>query len=137
MDNRKLIEDMYAAYDRGDQNTVLDALDDALVFTWPTESSLTKLSGSVQGKSSFLERIKELHDEFEYLSFKPIDILVDGDRAAVRVQMQLKRRDNGRPLDTHAAHFLTLRNGKVAELIEYFDTALVEFKGEQLPGLVA
>lgn len=137
MNNRQFLEDMYAAYDRGETAKVEAALDDGFVFVWPTEPTLTRLSGMAHGKPHFLEKIAAVHAEFEYLSFKPVEILIDGDRAAARIEMKLKRRDNGRVLDTYAAHFITIRNGKVVELVEYFDTALVEFKGAHLPGKAA
>lgn len=137
MNIKQFLEDMYAAYDRGEADTVRNALDEDLVFTWPTESALTRFSGSVRGRAKFEERIGTVHAEFEYLSFKPVEILVEGDRAAVRIHMKLKRHDNGRKLETHAAHFITVKNGKVVELIEYFDTALIEFKAATLPGGVA
>jgi ketosteroid isomerase-like protein len=50
-----------------------------------------------------------------------LDILVDGDRAAVRWRGDWRRHDNGRIYTNDAAHFLRWENGSVVEMHEFFD----------------
>ncbi len=50
-----------------------------------------------------------------------IDILVDGDQAAVRWRADWRRHENGRVYTNDAAHFLRWRNGRVVEMHEFFD----------------
>jgi ketosteroid isomerase-like protein len=50
-----------------------------------------------------------------------IDILVDGDQAAVRWRADWRRHENGRVYTNDAAHFLRWSNGRVVEMHEFFD----------------
>ncbi|GLI91400.1 nuclear transport factor 2 family protein [Methylocystis echinoides] len=55
------------------------------------------------------------------VDFEILDILVDGDRAAVRWRGDWRRHDNGRVYTNDAAHFLRWENGRVIEMHEFFD----------------
>jgi ketosteroid isomerase-like protein len=50
-----------------------------------------------------------------------LDILVDGESAAVRWRGDWSRHDNGRVYTNDAAHFLRWENGRVVEMHEFFD----------------
>ncbi len=50
-----------------------------------------------------------------------IDVLVDGDQAAVRWRADWRRHENGRVYTNDAAHFLRWEKGRVVEMHEFFD----------------
>lgn len=50
-----------------------------------------------------------------------IDVLVDGNEAAVRWRADWTRHENGRVYMNDAAHFLRWENGRVIEMHEFFD----------------
>jgi hypothetical protein len=66
-----------------------------------------------------------MHDLFIYRSFSPVDFIADGDRVASRSEIRLTRRTTGQEFMIPAADFWTIRDGRIAELIEYCDTALI------------
>jgi ketosteroid isomerase-like protein len=51
-----------------------------------------------------------------------LDILVDGDRVAVRWRGDWRRHENNRVYTNDAAHFLRFENGRLVEMHEFFDT---------------
>lgn len=53
--------------------------------------------------------------------FEILDILVDGESAAVRWRGDWRRHENGRVYTNDAAHFLRWKNGRVVEMHEFFD----------------
>lgn len=65
-----------------------------------------------------------LDNDFEYRSFRPVDFIHSGDRIAAQVEIHLTRRTNGQELVMRTADFWTVRDGKVVEMVEYYDTAL-------------
>jgi ketosteroid isomerase-like protein len=85
----------------------------------------TPHAGRFSGKAAFGEQLRVLHEMFEYRKFDPVDFLESGDRVAVRTEIHLTRRSTGNEFIVPAADFWTIRDGKVVELIEYYDTALV------------
>lgn len=52
-------------------------------------------------------------------------MIIEDDRAAVRVQAHFRFTPTGRELSTELAHFWTFKDGKAVELVEFFDTAHV------------
>ncbi len=119
-----LIKQLYADYARGDIDAVLEHCADEIAFIFTADSQTAACSGAALGKDAFRERAASLHGHFEYLAFKPIDFIAEGDRVAVRTELTMKRRTSGREFVMRVADFWTVRSGKAVELIEYYDTAL-------------
>ncbi|WP_287093978.1 nuclear transport factor 2 family protein [Mesorhizobium sp.] len=77
-----------------------------------------------QGKQEFLARLLALDDDFEYLRFIPVEIIDGGDKVAAEVEIHMTRRTTGEEFVMRTADFWTLRDGKIIEMVEYYDTAL-------------
>lgn len=59
------------------------------------------------------------------LEHYPQPVGEEGDRVAVRVACAATCRETGEEIDTELAHFWIIRDGRMARLVEYFDTARV------------
>ncbi|MBA3446199.1 MAG: nuclear transport factor 2 family protein [Pseudaminobacter sp.] len=119
------IQNVYKAYGAGDIEGALSYCADDVCFRWVAEPELMAYAGECNGKAAFLERLNALHKDYEYHSFRPIEIIDGGDRLAAQVEMELTRRDNGKKFVLHAAEFWTVRNGAVTHMVEYYDTAKI------------
>jgi len=62
---------------------------------------------------------------FKAGSFDVVSMCVDGDRAAVHLKIALTFTPTGAPVSSELAHFWTFRDGKVVEIVEFLDTAMV------------
>jgi ketosteroid isomerase-like protein len=58
-------------------------------------------------------------------TFEVLDIIVQGDRAAVVARITARLRTNGLPLAAEKADILRVRDGKIVRFTEYYDTGLV------------
>lgn len=79
------------------------------------------LPGELRGIEAFKENIRLTDIEYEPLGFEALDILVDGETAAVRWRNSWRHRGTGRISTLDMAHFLRWRDGLVVELFEYLD----------------
>jgi uncharacterized protein len=125
MQPRELVEKFYADYERGDVDAILASCDENFTFNFVADGRYSKYSGIVVGKDGFLKRADSLQKDFEYLGFKRIDLIAEGDRVAVRHEMRMKGRVTGVEISVQVADFWTVRDGKALELMEFYDTALV------------
>jgi ketosteroid isomerase-like protein len=53
-----------------------------------------------------------------------VEIIDGGDKIAAQVEIHLTRKTTGQQLVMRTADFWTIRDGKVTEMVEYYDTAL-------------
>ena len=65
-----------------------------------------------------------LDSDFEYRSFVPVEIIDGGEKIAAQVEIHLTRKTTGQKLVMRTANFWTVRDGKIVEMVEYYDTAL-------------
>ena len=124
MDSAAIVTEMYATFQRGDFQAVVDRCADDVLFVWTAEPEFARYSGTSVGKQAFLERTGALHADFEYHAFEMTDIVAKGDRVATQIEMRLTARSNGRPFTAKTAHFMWFEEGKLVRLVEYYDSAL-------------
>jgi hypothetical protein len=79
------------------------------------------LAGVLQGVDAFRENIRITDAEYEPLDMEVLDLLVEGDRSAVRWRTSWRNRGTGYTRTLDMAHFLHWENGWVVEMFEYLD----------------
>jgi ketosteroid isomerase-like protein len=120
-----LIKQIYAHQARGDVDAVVANCHEDVHFFWVATQEVNPQSGGFTGREALKGQMQGLHDLFVYRSFVPVDFIAVGDRVASRAEIHMTRRSTGREFMVPTADFWTIRDGKVAELIEYYDTALI------------
>ncbi|MFD1984886.1 nuclear transport factor 2 family protein [Mesorhizobium newzealandense] len=118
-----VVKNLYDAYAKRDiEGALVDCADD-IVFRWVAEPQAPFIAAG-NGKQEFLARLMALDSDFDYRSFVPVDIIDGGDRIAAQVEIHLTRKTTGQELVMRTADFWTVRDGKIVEMVEYYDTAL-------------
>lgn len=107
---RQIIEDVNAAFMRGDNEGFLDLCSDDLVWMIAGESA-------VRGKSAIREFLAQ-GSNCEPPEFSAEKILVDGESGACYGEMTMKEKD-GPAADYHFCDVYTFKHGKVSELRTY------------------
>jgi ketosteroid isomerase-like protein len=79
------------------------------------------LPGVLRGVDALRENIRLTDVEYEPLDMEILDILVDGDRSAVRWRNSWRHRGRGYARTLDMAHFLRWKSGRVVEMFEYLD----------------
>jgi ketosteroid isomerase-like protein len=120
-----LIMSLYGDYARRDIDAVMECFGEDAVFHWNADAEPSRYCGSCRGKAAIRGRLLSLAGDFEYLAFRPINLIDSGDRVAAEVEMRLRRTTTGEEYVLRSAHFWIVRDDKVVSLTEYYDTALV------------
>ncbi|RWB24787.1 nuclear transport factor 2 family protein [Mesorhizobium sp.] len=119
-----VVKNLFDTYAKRDiEGALVDCADD-IVFRWVAEPAQSRYAGVAKGKQEFLARLLALDDDFEYRRFIPVEIIDGGDKVAAQVEIHMTRRTTGEEFVMRTADFWTLRDGKIIEMVEYYDTAL-------------
>ena len=125
MDVRQTITQLYRDYEARDLEKILAALPDDFVFEWPFDPSTNRYAGICHNKSELVQHLTDLASSFQFNAYHATNILVDGDRAAAQLQLDLTSLNTRRSFSTSIAHFWRFKDGVPVHLVEYSDTALV------------
>jgi ketosteroid isomerase-like protein len=126
MDVRQTVTQLYRDYESGNVANIMAGLPDNFRFEWESDRDTPPdYARPCHTKYELADRIKELAEKFEYHSYRPMSILVDGDRAAAELQVEVTSRTTGQRFRARIAHFWSFEDGIPVSLVEYMDTALI------------
>jgi ketosteroid isomerase-like protein len=129
--NTQRAKEGYAAFMRGDIPTVLESLADDIEWVVPGPSDIPG-AGTYQGKEAVLAWFGNLGENVEFHVFEPQEFIAQGDKVVSLIYAEATERRTGRRMANHEAHVWTFRDGKVARLQLFQDTAAIAaaFRGE-------
>ena len=122
-ENKRIVQAFYDAANRGDTEGFLGKLADDV--TW-TNIGSTKYSGTYIGKSDLTARLLgPLFGQLKSGIAATIhNLIAEADFVVVQLSGQSETKD-GRPYNNTYCHVFRMRDGKIGEVAEYFDTELV------------
>jgi uncharacterized protein len=123
-ENRKLIRGVYAALAGGDSRPLIDAMADDVRWTI---MGTTAWSGTYDGKQAVLTRLlAPLRAQFaERYTAAAHRIVADADTVVAEVRGRVTTRSGSR-YDNGYCFIFRIAGGKITEMTEYLDTALVD-----------
>jgi ketosteroid isomerase-like protein len=126
-DNLRIVQDMYAAFGRGDVGFVVDQIDDACdgfgVVSATDTAVPWHVGTNVKGKAGAARYFESLAP-IEHKAFEQRDFAAMGDHVYVTVRLVQTIRATGRTLEQpEAVHHWTFRSGKVVRCRVLEDTA--------------
>jgi ketosteroid isomerase-like protein len=83
------------------------------------------IAASSSGPMALRRQTIELVGAWQWLSMRIESMTVEGDRVAVQFQLTTKFRPTGDVISSELLDLFTVRDGKVASMVEFLDTALV------------
>ena len=122
-DNTKVVQDAYAAFGRGDVQSILDRLDDGIVWQGVYgAASNVPMAGERQGKPAVAEFFKLVGTHVNFTRFEPKEFIATGDKVVTLGHYTAKTSAN-KEFDSDFAMVFTMRNGKVTKFQEFLNTA--------------
>lgn len=121
--NVQKLKDMYAAFLRGDINTILANVTEDVTWGTPTvaqEIPWYSIRSGVAGVGDFFAT---LNREVEFTNFSPSLFAASGDDVIVSVDIGYKLKKNGKAASVASMHRFNLRDGKVTSFRAFEDTA--------------
>jgi len=121
-ENKQLVLEFYEAGARGDMDTCFDLLSDNI--TWKNIGS-TKFSGTYSGKQALMEQLLgPLFGQLKAGISSEIERLTaEGDIVVAQTSGTAETLDGASYNNTYC-QIIRVRDGKIVEVKEYFDTAL-------------
>ncbi len=120
--NTKTIQEMYAAFGRGDIQTLLDNVTDnvdwqAVVGVGPDVPTGGRRNGRAQVQQFF----SQLNESTEFKRFEPREFVAERDKVVALGFYEAVVKKTGRSFKSDWVMVFTLANGKVAHFREYAD----------------
>ncbi len=126
MATQKLIDRMaavYAAYNKGDAEPffALFAEDGVIRFVAPPE--VYPFAAPRRGPTGAREAIALIRDDYQWLTYRNLELIADGDAVFALNGGRIRHRASGREAVIHLADLVRFEGGQVVEFIEFFDSA--------------
>jgi uncharacterized protein len=121
-ENKKIVESFYEAGNTGDMDRCLALLADDIRWT---NIGSTRYSGTYVGKEKLIaELLGPVFGNLKAGITSTIDATIaEGEFVVVQSRGKAETKD-GRPYNNTYCHIFRVRDGNIAEVTEYFDTAL-------------
>ncbi len=123
--NTQTVQQMYAAFGRGDVQFILSVIADDV--DWQTLGpTKIKHAGPHRGRDGVGKFFKTVAETVDIQQFEPREFIAQGDKVVALGYYKGRVKATGRGYETEWAMAFTFRNGKIAKFREYADTANLE-----------
>jgi ketosteroid isomerase-like protein len=130
MTDRKTIEAVidrcYAARQKGDIETLMTAFDKDAAFGLAGSKEMVAAAGTARGHGAIRENMTGLIAAFDFIDRNIVCMVIEGERAAVHSRVKIKYVRSDRTFTTDLLDLFHFKDGKIVELTEFADTALVK-----------
>lgn len=123
-DVHDLIHGVYAARRAGDVAGVLSHFGEQPTFVMAGAPTASAVALSCDNRADLQTALTHLVGAFEFIEQDIHTILVDGNKAAVHWHGRLRSTKTGEIVDTEIVDVVELRDGKIAAMKQFCDTAL-------------
>ena len=124
--NVQLIKELYDRLGKGDLETALGLMTDDVTFVVPGPPGIGA-AGTWRGHNGVRECFARLREAQENQSTDVREFVAQGNTVVVLLRVIAKARSTGKRFESDLVHFFTVRDARIAHLIDVFDTAaLVE-----------
>ena len=125
MDNITKLQEMYAAFGRGDIATILANVTEDV--DWGTQTTATEVPWYPirRGRDGVADFFSTLAREVDFERFEPNLFTAVGDQVLVRLEYTYRFKKNGKGAPTTGIHQFTFRDGNVQQFRAFEDTAAV------------
>jgi hypothetical protein len=121
--NIRIVQQIYAAFGRGDIAALLDYLDEDIEWLFNGGGADIPYSGPRRGHDGVARYFTLVAESVEVLAFSPMKIIAGDDDVAVLGHERARAKITGQEFETYWLHLFTLADGKVVRLRGFYDTA--------------
>lgn len=118
------LKEFYAVRVAGEVDELGAMFADNAKFQIAGSPEYSMLATKVEGRESIVSLFRTISDSFSLDAFAFQDVLMDGNKAAVRWTARVQNITSGDSFSTELADFIEIVDGKIISLSEFLDTAL-------------
>ena len=120
-----LIHEAYEARRKGDLDGVVTAFHDGGRFELSAEPKTFALAGAIEGHSNLRQAMTQFIANFQFVQRDILSLIVEGDHACVRSRVKVRFVPKSETFETEIVDLFRFKDGKIDELVEFADTALI------------
>ncbi len=124
-ENTKLVKRGYELFKSGDVEGFLNMFSDDVSWETPTIEN-TPFNGKISGKENLANWITKYSEAEEMQVFEQDEFIAQGDKVVVLGHCKTRTKSTNKGYTTNLVHIFTVKDGKVTEFLELFDTAAAE-----------
>lgn len=124
-ENVQVVQDLYAAFGRGDVPALLGLLAEDVDWFFNGRSQDIPYAGRWQGRQEMVDFFRTVGETCEVLAFGPNEVITLGEHVLSLGHERVRVRATGHEFETDWAHLFTVQNGQVARVREFYDTAVM------------
>ncbi len=122
--NTQMVKDAYAAFLRGDAQTILDMLDDHVEWQGVIGGEgVLPNAGRRKGKAQVAEFFGQVAEAYDFERFDPKEFVAQGDTVVAVGDYRAVTKPANRIVNSEWAMVFTFRDGKIASFREFTDSA--------------
>jgi ketosteroid isomerase-like protein len=122
----EVIERAYEARNNGAIDALMAEFHPKAVFELKGDKSALSVVGRAEGEANVRAALGQLIGAFDFLQREIRETIVEGDRAIVHSRLKIKFVPSGQIFDTDVLDSIKFEDGKIVELVEFADTALIK-----------
>jgi ketosteroid isomerase-like protein len=116
----------YKAREEGNIEGLMAAFHPNAVFDLKGDKRNLEVAGTVEGHSNVRAALSHFIEVFQFKKRDILDIIVDGDRAAVHSRLEVSFVPNNKSFTSDVLDIFRFDGGKIIKLEEFTDTALIK-----------
>jgi ketosteroid isomerase-like protein len=121
--NVEFIRDLYERYTMGDgPESIMENLADDVLWRSVGPPNRLPFARSFQGRDGVRAYFEALGEDWEMISYKVNELIGQRDRVVVLADACFCHRETGKLVATSKADVFRLRDGKIVDFCEFFDT---------------
>jgi ketosteroid isomerase-like protein len=136
-DNVQVVQEIYAAFQRGDIEAVLKPLADDVQWWVAGSQESVPYAGTRAGREQVAQFFVTLGEVVEYERFEPSEYIAQGDQVVALGRDRRRFKSTNNVIENEWAMVFTLRQGKVAAFRAYDDTEAAAAALRAIPQAVA
>lgn len=124
--NTQVVQNAYAAFQRGDIPGVLATLDDNVEWQGVIGTEgVVPTAGLRRGRGAVGEFFQQVGDSIAFETFEPREFIAQADQVAVVGRYKGRAKPTGKTWDSEWVMIFTFRDGKVIKFREYTDSRAI------------
>lgn len=121
----EVIERAYDARNNGAIDAIMAEFHPKAAFELKGDKSMLSVVGRAEGHANVRAAMGQLIGAFDFLQREILETIIEGNRAVVHSRLKIKFVPTGRIFDTDVLDSIKFEDGKIVELVEFADTALI------------
>ena len=110
----------------GDIDSALLLVAEHAVYTLYISGDVLPFGGETAGRDNIAAVLRKIRQDFEYLLYRPLDLVTNGDEVRYQAEFMYRHRASGEVLSGRFRMIMRVENGLLVRADEYHDRAKVE-----------